>query len=111
MEEALFAEVAVEEGEDDEGDPDHPDQPQLLVGAHLVADGAGLHSGGPEICALKDPVGEVADDGVLLHPDDEVGTVDDPAHGPEKCWAEACLHTAARTTRRRLSQRAESCFL
>ena len=80
MEESLFAKVAVEEGEEDEGEPNDHDQPELLVSVHLIPDGARLHVCRPKLCALQNPLADVADHSVVIHLEYEIGTVDDPPH-------------------------------
>ena len=81
MEEPLLAEVAVKEGEDDKGKPDHHDQPELPIVGHLIRDCACIHVGWAEVSALQDPVTDIANHNVLLNSDDEVSAVDDAAHG------------------------------
>ena len=91
MEESLFAKVAVEEGEEDEGEPNDHDQPELLVSVHLIPDGARLHVCRPKLCALQNPLADVADHSVVIHLEYEIGTVDDPPH---RCgWVECADNT------------------
>ena len=84
LEESLFTKVAVEEGEEDEGKPNDHDQPELLVSVHLIPDGARLHVCRPKLCALQNPLADVADHGVVIHLEYEIRTVDDPSHGDQR---------------------------
>ena len=84
LEESLFTKVAVEKGEEDEGEPDDHDQPELLVGVHLVPDRARLHVCRTKLCALQNPLAEVADHSVVIHLEDKIRAVDDPSHGEER---------------------------
>ena len=84
LEESLFTKVAVEEGEEDEGEPNNHDQPELLVSVHLIPDGARLHVCRTKFCALQNPLTDVADHSVVIHLEHKVGTVDDPSHGDQR---------------------------
>ena len=84
LEESLFTKVAVEKGEDDEGEPNDHDQPELLVSVHLVPDCASLHVCRSKLCALQNPLADVADHSVVIHLEHKIGTVDDPSHGDQR---------------------------
>ena len=80
MEETLFTKVTVEEGEEDEREPDDQNQPELLVRGHLVPNRARLHVRRPELCAFHNPLTEVPDHGIVVHFEDKIRTVDDSSH-------------------------------
>ena len=54
-EEALLAEVAVEDREEDHEQPDHQDHPQLLVLVHLILNNTTVWLERAELGAFKDP--------------------------------------------------------
>ena len=54
-EEALLAEVAVEDGEEDQEQPDHQDHPQLLILVHLILHNTSVWLEGAELCAFQNP--------------------------------------------------------
>ena len=76
----MFTKVAVEEGEEDECEPDDQNQPELLVRGHLVPNRARLHVRRPELCAFHNPLTEVPDHGIVVHFEDKICTMDDSSH-------------------------------
>ena len=60
-EEALLTEVAVEDGEEDQEQPDHQDHPQLLVLVHLILHNTSVWLEGAELGTFQNPFGYIQD--------------------------------------------------
>ena len=54
-EESLLTEVAVEDGEEDQEQPDHQDNPQLFVLVHLILHNTRVWLEGAELGAFQNP--------------------------------------------------------
>ena len=111
LEESLFTKVAVEKGEEDEGEPDDHDQPELLVSGHLIPDCAGLHVCWTELCAFQNPLADIADHSLVIHLEDEICTVDDSAHGGDGDQMRRGTVQTTPTAAEAFHCQCESCFL